>query len=231
MAGLADISRTFLRLPPSRRRQPPPSTTWPRSSLPKRDGVVHDRADQWPPGWQVVRSLPLTQMVCTERRHAAAASFLTLGEPDVAEMLALTAATEPGPFLPATIRMGRYLGVREAGRLIAMAGERLQPDGLTEISAVCTDPRFPRPRPRPGPRPLLAPADLRGRPHSVPARQTRQRSGDRTLPGARLYHPPHDAVDAPRPRVTAIRRVIRAAAAPVTAQPGRRRARATHGRL
>ncbi len=95
-----------------------------------------------PPGWQVVRSLPLTQMVCTERRHAAAASFLTLGEPDVAEMLALTAATEPGPFLPATIRMGRYFGVREAGRLIAMAGERLQPDGLTEISAVCTDPDF-----------------------------------------------------------------------------------------
>ena len=95
-----------------------------------------------PPGWHVARSMPLTQMICTERRHAAAASFLTLGEPDVPEMLTLTAATEPGPFLPATIRMGRYFGVREAGRLIAMAGERLQPDGLTEISAVCTDPDF-----------------------------------------------------------------------------------------
>jgi predicted GNAT family acetyltransferase len=95
-----------------------------------------------PPGWQVVRSFSLAQMVCSERRHVAAATFLTLGEPDVPEMLALTAATEPGPFLPATIRMGRYFGVREAGRLVAMAGERLQPDGLTEISAVCTDPDF-----------------------------------------------------------------------------------------
>ncbi len=95
-----------------------------------------------PAGWHVARTMPLTQMVCAERRHAAAGSFLTMGEPDVPEMLALTAATEPGPFLPATIRMGRYFGVREAGRLAAMAGERLQPDGLTEISAVCTDPAF-----------------------------------------------------------------------------------------
>jgi predicted GNAT family acetyltransferase len=108
------------------------------------DGMGFCTADpiSVPPGWQVARLMPLTQMVCTEQRHAAAASFLTLGEPDVSEMLALTAATEPGPFLPATIRMGRYFGVREAGRLIAMAGERLQPDGLTEISAVCTDPDF-----------------------------------------------------------------------------------------
>jgi len=58
-------------------------------------------------------------------------------------MLALTAATEPGPFNPATIQMGRYFGVKtETGRLVAMAGERLKPACFTEISAVCTDPDF-----------------------------------------------------------------------------------------
>ncbi|GMA85333.1 hypothetical protein GCM10025868_05830 [Angustibacter aerolatus] len=58
---------------------------------------------------------------------------------DVPEMLALVERTRPGPFLPRTIEMGTYLGVRREGRLVAMAGERLHPPGWTEISAVCTD--------------------------------------------------------------------------------------------
>jgi ribosomal protein S18 acetylase RimI-like enzyme len=62
-----------------------------------------------------------------------------LGEADVPEMLALVERTRPGPFLPRTIEMGTYLGVRRAGALVAMAGERLHPPGWTEISAVCTD--------------------------------------------------------------------------------------------
>ncbi len=58
-------------------------------------------------------------------------------------MLAHAWVTEPGPFLPETIQMGRYFGIRSNdGRLIAMAGERLKLNGFTEISAVCTDPGF-----------------------------------------------------------------------------------------
>jgi GNAT superfamily N-acetyltransferase len=96
-----------------------------------------------PPDWHVIRTLPLEQMVCTSWERAPASSPLELRQDDVPEMLALTAATEPGPFLPATIQMGRYFGIREeTGRLIAMAGERLKPAGFTEISAVCTDPAF-----------------------------------------------------------------------------------------
>jgi len=53
---------------------------------------------------------------------------------------ALIARTQPGPFLPRTIEMGTYLGIRREGALVAMAGERLHPPGWTEISAVCTDP-------------------------------------------------------------------------------------------
>jgi predicted GNAT family acetyltransferase len=38
--------------------------------------------------------------------------------------------------------LGNYWGIRESGRLVAMAGERLHLNGYTEISAVCTHPDF-----------------------------------------------------------------------------------------
>jgi len=63
-----------------------------------------------------------------------------LGEEDAAEMLALATLTRPGPFRSRTHTMGRFVGVREIGVLIAMAGERLNVTGFHEISAVCTHP-------------------------------------------------------------------------------------------
>jgi predicted GNAT family acetyltransferase len=65
-----------------------------------------------------------------------------LGEADAPEMLALARLTEPGPFFEHTHRMGNFIGVKEQGRLIAMAGERLRPEGYTEVSGVCTHPDF-----------------------------------------------------------------------------------------
>jgi len=50
--------------------------------------------------------------------------------------------TKPGPFFRRTPELGSYLGVREKGELVAMAGERLRPLGHTEISAVCTHPEY-----------------------------------------------------------------------------------------
>lgn len=61
-----------------------------------------------------------------------------LGAADVPEMLALADATRPGPFWRRTHELGRYVGVRDGGRLVAMVGERLRPPGWTEISGVCT---------------------------------------------------------------------------------------------
>jgi predicted GNAT family acetyltransferase len=55
-------------------------------------------------------------------------------------MLALTKLTKPGPFGARTHEMGDYFGIRSAGILAAMAGERLRLPGYTEISAVCTHP-------------------------------------------------------------------------------------------
>lgn len=63
-----------------------------------------------------------------------------LGPDDVADMLALTSLTEPGPFFDETSSLGTYLGVRDAGELVAMAGERLHGPGVAEISAVCVHP-------------------------------------------------------------------------------------------
>ncbi len=96
-----------------------------------------------PPGWQIVRERFIDQMVCTELAPFDSPPLLALRDDDVPEMLALAAATQPGPFLSGTIRMGQYFGIRSAdGRLVAMTGQRLALSGFTEISAVCTDPDF-----------------------------------------------------------------------------------------
>lgn len=65
--------------------------------------------------------------------------MIPLGHDDAEDMLALAQATKPGPFCPRTHEMGRYIGIRQQGRLIAMAGERMRPAGFVEISAVCVD--------------------------------------------------------------------------------------------
>ncbi|MDQ1395540.1 MAG: hypothetical protein QOG64_799 [Acidimicrobiaceae bacterium] len=97
-----------------------------------------------PVGWEVVTVIPGVQMDGTGLEPADVADVadvVTLTDADLPEMLALVERTRPGPYLPRTIEMGRYLGVRRDGQLVAMAGERLQPPGWTELSAVCTDGR------------------------------------------------------------------------------------------
>lgn len=93
-----------------------------------------------PEDWEVTFAIDGVQMTGEEVEGAADPEAVPLGPADVPEMLDLVARTRPGPFLPRTIELGTYLGVRHGGRLVAMAGERLHPPGWTEISAVCTDP-------------------------------------------------------------------------------------------
>jgi ribosomal protein S18 acetylase RimI-like enzyme len=93
-----------------------------------------------PEGWAVREPLQGVQMVATPALVARPdADAVPLGPADVPEMLDLVARTQPGPFLPRTIDMGAYYGLRHRGRLVAMAGERVRPPGWTEVSAVCTD--------------------------------------------------------------------------------------------
>jgi predicted GNAT family acetyltransferase len=96
-----------------------------------------------PSNWEMVHSGEMYQMICEAPTHLDDRQiFRELTTADVPEMLALTKLTEPGPFLPRTIELGTYLGVYDAGSLVAMAGERLHLTGFTEISAVCTHPHY-----------------------------------------------------------------------------------------
>ena len=71
-----------------------------------------------PGGWQVDRSRWIDQMICET----------SLDLPPVA---------------PLPLGTGSYFGIRASdGRLVAMAGERLQSTAFAEISAVCTLPEF-----------------------------------------------------------------------------------------
>lgn len=93
-----------------------------------------------PEDWETVFRAEGVQLVGEDVAGAPDAEAVRLGPDDVPEMLDMVARTRPGPFLPRTLELGTYLGIRRDGALVAMAGERLRPPGWTEISAVCTDP-------------------------------------------------------------------------------------------
>ncbi|MFE2420925.1 GNAT family N-acetyltransferase [Streptomyces hokutonensis] len=93
-----------------------------------------------PDGWEITFDIDGVQMVDDGLAAAPDPEAILLGPADVPEMLDLVERTRPGPFLPRTVELGTYLGIRRGGALVAMAGERLHPPGWTEISAVCTDP-------------------------------------------------------------------------------------------
>ena len=94
-----------------------------------------------PPGTVVIKNALCWQMI---------AETVTPGEPgfevtplidaDGPQMLALATLTQPGPFFARTHQLGDFVGVKQGGRLVAMAGERMRPTGFTEVSGVCTHP-------------------------------------------------------------------------------------------
>jgi ribosomal protein S18 acetylase RimI-like enzyme len=95
-----------------------------------------------PAGWEVLDHIGSVQLDGSNFDVAPDPDVVVLGSDDVPQMLDLVARTEPGPFRVRTIEMGTYLGFVDEGRLVALAGERMHPHGWTEISAVCTDPRY-----------------------------------------------------------------------------------------
>lgn len=81
-------------------------------------------------------------MVCEALVPVARVDAVNLTDDDVPEMLKLIALAQLGPFLARTIEMGRYIGMWQDNKLVAMAGERLHMTGFCEISAVCTHPDY-----------------------------------------------------------------------------------------
>jgi ribosomal protein S18 acetylase RimI-like enzyme len=93
------------------------------------------------PGLTVLREADVCQMVAETITPGEPESAIELlGEADAGEMRALATLTKPGPFLTKTHRLGRFVGVKQDGRLVAMAGERMRMPGFAEVSGVCTHP-------------------------------------------------------------------------------------------
>jgi len=92
--------------------------------------------------WQTLREARIAQMIRADPSPLpeGGVDVVTLGACDVGEMLALVELTQPGPFRPRTIELGHFIGVREGGRLLAMAGERMWIGDRRELSGVCTHP-------------------------------------------------------------------------------------------
>jgi GNAT superfamily N-acetyltransferase len=131
-----DVS-PFLALPD----EPDEDDWWDAAGLVGPGGLLPLAGVRVPPpaDWEVVVRGEGVQMTGDLLEVAPDPEAVPLSRADVPEMLDLTARTKPGPFLPRTYELGTYLGIRRHGKLVALAGERLHPNGWTEISAVCTD--------------------------------------------------------------------------------------------
>ena len=94
-----------------------------------------------PAGWVELVREPAKQYVASDLADPAshAAEIVELSAADAVDMVALAAATEPGPVGLMCHLTGRWFGVRREGRLIAMAGERMRVPGYGEVSGVCVD--------------------------------------------------------------------------------------------
>lgn len=94
-----------------------------------------------PRGTREVKRAVLVQMVADRRPPAPRAGepeIVALGEADAAEMAVLADHAKPGPWGPKTHRYGPFFGIREQGRLLAMAGQRILVPGMAEVSGVAT---------------------------------------------------------------------------------------------
>ena len=107
--------------------------------------LIFLQADEFvlPPGFATTMTAFGVQMIA--ERHMPEIGderIVPLGEADAADMLELATLTRPGPFTLRAQALGDFWGIRENGRLIAMAGERLKQEGCTELSGVATHPDF-----------------------------------------------------------------------------------------
>ncbi len=116
------------------------------AALPRPDEVmvlVETHAPAVPPGFATVATGRVVQMTLARTPDPVADDRIEpLTETDAAEMLALAKLTEPGPFTLKAQALGTFFSIRIDGRIAAMAGERMKPEGFAELSGVCAHPDF-----------------------------------------------------------------------------------------
>lgn len=94
------------------------------------------------PGWTIQQTLIVDQMVCQQRlpQPKLNVDIVELNNTHVADIMQLLDAEAHLFFTPRAIEMGHFIGIRQQGQLVAVAGERYHLTGYCEISTVCTHP-------------------------------------------------------------------------------------------
>ncbi len=99
-----------------------------------------------PSNWQMEKELPCLQMLwgpeSAEGPAPVGLQVTPLQPQDKMTMYDLVQKVQPGYYEPDSYQLGKYFGIWEGDRLVAMAGERMRLKGMSEISAVCTDPDY-----------------------------------------------------------------------------------------
>jgi len=104
-------------------------------------GLVEVGERPAPPGMAVIDRGVCWQMTARSlNARGPDFAIAELTDADAPEMLDLATLTKPGPFFARTHEMGAFVGVKQDGVLVAMAGERMRLDGFTEVSGVCVHP-------------------------------------------------------------------------------------------
>jgi len=103
--------------------------------------IVEGKPWPLPPGTREVKRAVLAQMVAEGAPpplREGEPAIVAIGDGDAPEMTALAAHAKPGPWGPKTHRYGPFFGIRDKGRLLAMAGQRILVPDMAEVSGVST---------------------------------------------------------------------------------------------
>lgn len=104
---------------------------------------LFDQFPALPTNYKIEMLVECVQMVCEDFQPVEILeNIVALDQNNWEEMYALINRVFPGYYLFKTPMMGDYFGIFRDHKLVAVAGERLSMQGLTEISAVVTDPEY-----------------------------------------------------------------------------------------
>ncbi len=116
----------------------------------RRLGICVSEKPEIPDYFKIVMQFDTAQMIRYKAPELFESKFddkiIELEESDIERMQELVDLTKPGPFTSRTIQFGKFFGIKDGERLVAMTGQRMsiQNDDCTfsEVSGVCTHPDF-----------------------------------------------------------------------------------------
>ena len=95
-----------------------------------------------PAHWTLLKELRCAQMILqsaiTPLEDSVSVAALTAAHS--VELFDLIQLVQPGYYELGTHQLGHYYGIFQENKLVAVAGERMRMEELTEISAICTHP-------------------------------------------------------------------------------------------